>query len=680
MKISKVNTSSFAISAEFEKNIIKFSSDNPNVKLYKRYMPLGRLEIIKTEGFDKGILFKRATARIKRNHLYVDLSHGNLYYAHCVGILHAKPRVEKIDLLRRVIDFTPQMLNTLSYILDRGSVQYDELDQDTVLELVRRGVVTVYEPRDNKILNILRIAMDEREIERYWVRSPCYLPKFEDKRYDLSSFLEVVDTIDDSYDRDSIEYSLEKIGRVIRYLFNCDVLLEEITYMPYLVCEHVGRKDAETVSYFPLCPKNSPKVKRNYETEVKLKPISLGTEFDTGDSIPIEKSTISFSDVGGLENAKKEITEAIIYPFLHPDLSKKFKRKAGGGILLYGPPGCGKTHIARATVTECGVSFFNVNISDIMNGKGDGAERIHSVFERASKNAPAIIFFDEIDALCSRKGLLEGSKKRILNQFLMDMSGVERLSEDVLVIAATDTPWDLDPSLRRSGRFSKQIFIPPPDLDSRIEILKICTRGRPLSTDVDFRKLAELTEGYSAADIDEICNNAASIPWKKAVSGSSERSITMDDFLKAIEEQESTLIPWSISAEKLLKESGEKELYKDLFDTVTRLNRKFGQREPEDKQRDEEEGQDYITVKRIVSGEWEEDTEEGKTAKEEKDIVELQHEKDELEHKIEILEERYRQGKVREDIYKAIMKDYQERLIEIELGIAKLTRNFNHFS
>ncbi len=657
MEISKVNTSSFGILDGFEKNIIKFSSNNPKMRLYKVYLPLGKLELIKTVSVDKGFLFKKNAVHTKKNYLYVDLSCGDLYYAQYAGVVHSKPQVDKTDLLRKILDFTPQMLNMLSHILEQGSILYSELDHNIVQELVGYGLVRVYEPKGNSALNILRIAVDEQEISKAYVKSIYYLPKFDDKRFDLSSFLKVVDTIDDSYSRGGIEYSPERIGRALRYLFGCNVVLDEITYMPSLVCEQGNKGGVESISHLPLCLKNG-KVKRGYKTEVKLKPLALSTGFDVMDEVPIEKSTISFSDVGGLKNAKKEITEEIIYPLTHRDISKKFGRKVGGGILLYGPPGCGKTQLARAAVTECGVSFFNVNISDIMSEKGDGAEKIHKVFERASKNAPAIIFFDEIDALCSRKGSLDGSKKRILNQFLMDMSGVERLSEDVLIIAATDTPWDLDPALRRSGRFSKQIFISPPDLDSRIEILEIHTRGRPLSSDVDFRRLAELTEGYSAADIDDICNNAASIPWKKAVSGSSERSISLDDFLIVIEEKESTLIPWSLSTEELIESSGEKKVYKDLFETVVHLNKEFRQKNAQEESNREtigpDEGEEVIKGKKSVS-------------------EQLRNERNEFERKIKILEKRYKQGKIEMDAYNSLMENYQEKLIEVELRLEELT-------
>ncbi|MBN2014900.1 MAG: ATP-binding protein [Candidatus Altiarchaeota archaeon] len=672
MKINKVDTLSFAISEKFERNVLDFAEGNPRVRLHKKYLPLAKLGVTRLKKVDKGLLFRNTITHVKRNNLYVDLSTADLYHMYHKGVVHTKPQVEKTDILRKVIDLPSGMLNTLSYILERGSVECTELDQDMVIELARHGLVMVFEPKSNSLFNIMRIAIDESEIREYYVKPAYYLPKFDDRRYDLSYFLETTDTVDNSYHRSMIEYSIEKIARVIRYLSNCDVMLDAIIYIPYLLCEHCEGQGAEVVSHFPLCSKNSKNAKRNYETEVRLKPISLSTELGVMDSTPVEKSTISFSDVGGLENAKKEITESIIYPLTHTKVSQKFGKKTGGGILLYGPPGCGKTQLARAAVGECGVSFFNVNISDIVGEKGEGADEIHRVFEQASKNAPAIIFFDEIDALCSRKSSLDSSKKRILNQFLMDMSGVEGLSEDVLVIAATDTPWELDPALRRSGRFSKRIFIPPPDFHSRIEIFGICTLGKPLSPEVDLEKLAELTEGYSAADIDEICNNAASIPWKKAVSESSERDITMDDFLTAIREQESTLIPWAISAEELMDSSGEKELYRDLYAMVKKLNEGF-RLSYKDERKDEKEGEyeDYRTVKRIVSGGPEETSRE-KRIDGNHIFQELKEEKDKLEHKIQILEERYRQGRVGADIYQGIMEDYQKRLIEIELEMGEV--------
>ncbi|MBN2013887.1 MAG: ATP-binding protein [Candidatus Altiarchaeota archaeon] len=574
MRITKVKTSAFAISKGEEKKLTSKKQDDIRIKLHRRYLPLGKIKTVKTKGVSKGALRREKTSII-RNYIYVDLSHLNIYYVGVEGILRPQPVIKKTDILRRSWDFTPQMLNTLNYVWERGSVLYDGLNRDIVIDLARLGFVVVYESGDSQIFNLLKIATDERMIPRYSVKPRFYIPKYGDRRYNLSSFLEVVGTVDSSYRIDPIRHSIKKIEKTVSYLFNCDAQLEGITYLPYIVSERAGSGDADAVFYYPICPMKSTDIKKKYDTETKLAPISLSTELYEGDSVPIEKSSISFSDIGGLQEAKREIVEAIIFPLIRPDLSKKFGRKSGGGILLYGPPGCGKSQIAKAAVTECGVSFFNVNVSDIMNEKGEEAKKLHEVFEKANNSTPAIIFFDEIDALCSRKSSQDESKRKVLNQFLMDMDGVERLSEGLLIIAATNIPWELDPALRRAGRLTKQIFIPPPDLVSRAEIFKICTRNKPLSKDIDFMRLAELTEGYSGADIAEICNTAASIPWKDAVYGESERAILMSDFLTAIKKQKSSLITWSLSAEGLIRESKEEELYRDLLNLVERINKLF---------------------------------------------------------------------------------------------------------
>ena len=738
MKISKVNTSSFAIAEKFERNLIKFSSnDKRKIRLLKQYISLGKFRIIKRIDIEKGLLFKKNATRTKENHVYVDMNHADMYYVHNAGILARAPTIEKTDILGRLIDLPPPVIRTMGHLLMQGSSRYDALDQNAVSILRERGLVRVYETGGDKMLNLMKIATDMRETKVLYVKPLPHIPKFNDKKYDLSASLSVVDTIDDTYTKDRIKYSPEQVGNVIIHLFECNAILEEIAYLPHLLCEYTARVDHESVSHFPLCSKYGPRAKKNYETEVKLRPISLSTEMDVTDSVPIEKSTISFSDVGGLKDAKKEIMEAIVYPFTHPELSKKFGKRGGGGILLYGGPGCGKTQIARAAVTECGVSFFNVNISDILSNEGDEAEKLHGVFERASENAPAIIFFDEIDALCSRKDSTEGSRKKLLNQFLMDMSGVERLSEDVLVIAATDTPWDLDPALRRSGRFSKQIFIPPPDLDSRIDILVICTRDMPVSDDVDFRGLAGLTDGYSAADIDEVCGNAANIPWTKALSGKSIEHIKMDDFIKAIGDKKSTLIPWLMRAEDLILESGEKEVYRDLFDCVVELNRKFKQKQDDegvwasrDKKSNEDEragGEREVSMDELkkhnigkYKGEVNRETERGEGNEErlehlkrtmldertkftpderttstpdertkftcegmkpqgemgDEAAMKLRRERNDITHKIELIKTRYLQGEMEEQIYMDITKEYQKELIDIDLKLGKLNNEF----
>lgn len=666
MKIRRVNTSSFGISNRIESRLIK-RSRRRKLNLIREYHPLARFRSVRVGELDKhgkGI-------RKSENTIYVDLADCSLYILkNRKGIFSNLPRLDKLNIINSLMGISDNLIKIIGHLVESGSSRIEEFNENEILQLRRAGLIEIYEPKTNKIFNIFRVAFEMKEVGRYYVRPSYKIPKFNNKCYDLSS-LDTINTIDTSYKKRKIEHSIERIANILRNLFLCDIVLEEICYLPCILIES-SRKTSEMLLYYPICFKNSSDIKRNYATEETLKPISLSIEIDAEESIPIEKTTITFNDIGGLKDAKKEIMESIVYPFLNPEISKKFGWKVGGGILLYGPPGCGKTHLARATVTECGVSFFNVNISDILSGKGDEAEKMHKIFERAFKNAPAVIFFDEIDALCTRKGELEGTKRRVLNQFLMDMSGVEGLSEGVLVIAATDTPWDLDPALRRSGRFSKQIFVPPPDKNAREEIFRICTRGKPIAEDIDFKKLAELTEGYSAADIAEICRNASRAPWKEAITKGIERKITMDDFLRAINEQKSTLIPWAIKAEKLIEESGEKDVYYDLYLAVKELNRKFKKSENEDIEVEEKK---KIEVPERVS----EELTYAKSITNYKDELEkLILQRDEIKEKMAIARERFESGKMDEEIYLKLSDKYKKQLADVEFRIKLLTFKQSH--
>ena len=668
MKLKRINTSSFGISEKHESHLTKYASRH-GLNLLKEYLPLARLMLIRVEESGEGLL-AGTKAHKKTNYMYFDLVNGYPYFVFPKSILSDKPRLKKINLLKTLIDLPPNLVRIVGFLLDRGSTRYEAFNQNELLELKRYGLIKVYEPKANKIANIFRIASDMREISKYYVKLVRGIPGFMNSGYDLSKTLCIVDTIDASYTKRRIEYSIEKVANLIRNLFMCDVILDEICYLPRFIVES-PKAAGDIKTYFPVCYSGSSGIKRGYPTEEMLKPIALSIDTDVDEAIPIEKSAISFDDVGGLKDAKREIMESIVYPFTHPDAARRFGRTGGGGILLYGPPGCGKTQIARATVTECGVSFFNVNIGDILSGGGNEAERIHEIFEKASKNAPAILFFDEIDALCSRKDDSGGVRRKVLNQFLMDMSGVEGMTENVLVIAATDTPWDLDPALRRSGRFSRQIFIPPPDFDARIEIFRIGTRNKPLEADVDFNKLAGLTEGYSAADIIEICKNAARIPWEEEISGVSGRGITMNDFLSAIKEQKSTLIPWAIRAEKLMQESGEKEVYSDLYQMVVEINKKFHLNEGQKPTQSEHEVKKLIEITGKSSDAPQVSIKESTDDYDE--LYRLESLRSKIESKILTAKKRFKNGEMDEEIYLNLMNDYQKQLKDLDFKIKLLT-------
>ncbi len=226
----------------------------------------------------------------------------------------------------------------------------------------------------------------------------------------------------------------------------------------------------------------------------------------------VEVPQVHWNEVGGLKQVKQELMESVEWPIKKPEVFKKMGIKPPRGILIYGPPGCGKTLLARAVATESEANFISIKGPEIFSKwVGESEKAIREVFRKGRTAAPAIIFFDELDAIVPRRGLGyadSGASERVISQLLAEIDGIETL-QNVLVIAATNRPDMLDPAVLRPGRFDRMIYVPSPDLDSLKEIFKIHTHGMPLSRDVVLDELARKAQGYSGADIEAICREAA---------------------------------------------------------------------------------------------------------------------------------------------------------------------------
>jgi len=267
---------------------------------------------------------------------------------------------------------------------------------------------------------------------------------------------------------------------------------------------------------------------------------------------PLEKPSITFKDVVGLEKVKEEIKMAIIYPFSHPDLFEQYGLKSGDRIILYGPPGCGKTFIAKAAAGESEAAFINVKISDLISQwVGESEKNLAKVFDVARENSPSIIFFDEIDAIGqSRDSNVADHTRRFINQFLTLLDGVDSVKEKILILAATNTPWLLDNALTRPGRFSKKIFVPPPDTNARKHLFDRELQKRPIDNDVSIEELTTMTDGYSCADIFQICAEATQKVVKEAIRSGSKRNISMKDLVDVINKRGSSISKWKQEVKK----------------------------------------------------------------------------------------------------------------------------------
>jgi len=270
----------------------------------------------------------------------------------------------------------------------------------------------------------------------------------------------------------------------------------------------------------------------------------------------VEVPKVRWSDIGGLEEVKQQLRETVEWPLKYPEVFEKMGVRPPKGILLFGPPGTGKTLLAKAVANESSANFITVRGAEILSKwVGESEKAIRQIFERARQAAPTVVFFDEIDAIAATRGFdtSSGVIDRIVNQLLAEMDGIVPLNK-VVVIAATNRPDILDPALLRPGRFDRLIYVPPPDKRARAEILKVHTRGVPLSRDVELEKLAEMTEGYTGADLEALVREAVMIALREEEKPKV-KEVSMTHFEKALKVVQASLTQLDIQRyERLAKE------------------------------------------------------------------------------------------------------------------------------
>jgi len=287
--------------------------------------------------------------------------------------------------------------------------------------------------------------------------------------------------------------------------------------------------------------------------------LDLGIDFQL-------KSDLKFSDVGGMEQVKEDIRMKIIHPLKNPQLFAAYGKKAGGGVLLYGPPGCGKTLMAQATAGEIEATFLSVGLHQILDMYiGESEQKLHKIFELARKSKPAVLFFDETDALAAdRRDMRQSAGRTLINQFLSELDGAQAQNDDLLILGATNAPWQLDGAFLRPGRFDRIIFVPPPDLAARAEIAKIHGKGKPL-TDFDPADIAKRTEGFSGADIKAVFDQATEAALSEAMKKGTMVPVTGKMLVKATKDVKPSTRKWFESAKNHALYANQSGFYDDIL-------------------------------------------------------------------------------------------------------------------
>ncbi|ETW23402.1 ATPase AAA [Mycobacterium gastri 'Wayne'] len=285
-----------------------------------------------------------------------------------------------------------------------------------------------------------------------------------------------------------------------------------------------------------------------------------------GDFDVLQRPQVRLAAVAGMADVKQQLELSLLGPLRNPDLMKAYKVSARGGLLLYGPPGCGKTYIAKAVSGELGASFYQLGIADVLHRyQGDSERSIRSAFDNARRNAPCVLFFDEVDALGHRRSALSGSSgiRTIVNTLLEELDTATSANDGVYVLGATNAPWDVDPALRRPGRFDRMIFVGLPDAEARAGIVRFHLKDRPIAG-IDPAAIAGRTEGFSGADLAHVCDSATQLAMADSMRSGQVRPVMMADVHAAVAQIRPSAGPWFETARNVVEFANNDGTYDEL--------------------------------------------------------------------------------------------------------------------